>query len=389
MSFNNRWHDRKWFPYTVAICSGVLLYVVLTHLTPLARVALSFLGLFLPVILGAVVAYIIDPLAVFIENRMLGRMKNAFIRRKLSVVLSLLIVIALIILILASLIPQLIMSVITFISNFDSYMAHIQSLLDMVNERFLDLKLEITSLVSTGSNALYSLLEQLPSYMQEIIYTASQAGSRVGNWLLGFVLAVYFLLDKDRILGWLKRLLSLILGQKHYDRSIVFWKRCNDIMIRYIVFEIIDALIVGVANFIFMLIMGMPYGVLISVVVGVTNLIPTFGPLIGGAVGFVVLLLAAPLQAIIFLIFTCILQTIDGYVLKPRLFGGSLGVPSVLILISIIVGGKLCGIVGILLAIPFAAILSFLYRETFIPWLEARRAKDGEASAPDDISEKL
>ena len=125
-----------------------------------------------------------------------------------------------------------------------------------------------------------------------------------------------------------------------------------------------------------MSIAGIPYSVLISLVVGVTNLAPTFGPIVGAIIGGFVLVLVNPLHALWFIIFTIILQTIDGYVLKPKLFGGSLGVPGVWILISIIVGGRILGVTGILLAIPFAAIVDFIYHDLIFQ--EARRREDLE-----------
>lgn len=381
MSFRN-WRNQKWFPYTVAVCAGVLLYVILTNLSPISITAVSFLTLFHPLLTGAIFAYIIDPLAVFLEKHVLKKMKKPSLRRKVAVILDLIIVLAVIGILLATLIPQLAQSIVTFVSSMDSYTVHIQYILDELNARIPSLNLDFSKLVSTGTDALNRLFTELPAYLKSIAVTASAAGSRLGNILLGLILAIYFLLDKKRILGWLRELFSLVLGDRNYSGFTSFWKRCNDIMIRYIVFELIDSLIVGVVNFIFMVIMQMPYTVLVSVVVGITNLIPTFGPLIGGAVGFLILLLADPAKALIFLIFTCVLQFVDGYLLKPRLFGGSLGIPSVLILISIILGGKLAGIAGILLAIPFAAILSFVYREAFIPWLESLRKPKPEITPP-------
>jgi predicted PurR-regulated permease PerM len=105
-------------------------------------------------------------------------------------------------------------------------------------------------------------------------------------------------------------------------------------------------------------------------VVAVTNLIPTFGPIIGGAIGAFLLLLVEPWYALVFIIFTLILQNIDGYILKPKLVGDSVGVSGLWVLIGVIVGGKMFGIVGILLAIPGVAILDMLYGEFLLPWLE-------------------
>ena len=120
---------------------------------------------------------------------------------------------------------------------------------------------------------------------------------------------------------------------------------------------------------------------LISLVVAVTNLIPTFGPVIGAVIGGFILLLVNPLHALIFVAFSVVLQTLDGYVIKPKLFGDSLGVSGLLILVFIIVCGNMWGIVGILLAIPLAAIIDFICRDVIMPHLEERRHKLDSGSA--------
>ena len=140
-----------------------------------------------------------------------------------------------------------------------------------------------------------------------------------------------------------------------------------------------DSLIVGIVNGVFMFAMGMPYAVFCSVVVALTNLAPTFGPFVGAFICAVILLLAQPEFVIPFLIFTLALQLIDGYVIKPRLFGSALKVPAFLILVFLVVGGKIWGVPGVLLAIPLAAILSYIYREIAVPWLASRKkTKDEE-----------
>ena len=142
------------------------------------------------------------------------------------------------------------------------------------------------------------------------------------------------------------------------------------------------ALIVGVLNYIFMLILGMPYALVTSVVVGIANLVPTFGPIVGGVVGALIQLLANPINALWFIIFTIALQTFDGYWIKPRMFGEFLNVPGVLILISIVVFGRLIGIVGVFLAIPLAAIMIYLFNEFALPRMEARKEHKQKDAPP-------
>ena len=147
-------------------------------------------------------------------------------------------------------------------------------------------------------------------------------------------------------------------------------------------------MIIGGSNAIFMLILGMPYVPLVSFVVGVANLIPTFGPIIGGAIGALVLVLVKPTYALWFLIFTIGIQILDAYVIKPRLFSSSIGLAPVWTLIAITVGGNLFGIIGILLAIPVAAILTFIYDERFVPWLQKQsRARAARAEASEESDE--
>ena len=126
------------------------------------------------------------------------------------------------------------------------------------------------------------------------------------------------------------------------------------------------------ANAIFMGILGFPYVGLVTIVVALCNLVPTFGPIIGAVFGAFILVLVKPWYALAFLIFTFVLQTVDGYILKPKLFGDSLGVSGLWILVGVIVGSRAFGMIGILLAIPGVAMLDFLYREYFLPWLDTR-----------------
>ena len=142
--------------------------------------------------------------------------------------------------------------------------------------------------------------------------------------------------------------------------------RCDTILTTYIAQTLLDALVIGVSNAVFMLVCRMPYVGLISVIVGVTNLIPNFGPAIGAATGAFILLLAAPGYAVLFLVFCMLLQSVDAYILKPKLFSGALGVSGLTILISTIVLGNMFGVVGVFLSIPAAAIISFVYHEYYL-----------------------
>ena len=214
-----------------------------------------------------------------------------------------------------------------------------------------------------------------------VIKFSASLGSGAFNFLIGIILAFYFLIGKKKLVEILSEFFFLVIPSKHYDNCKNVWMRFNSIFSRFIVCELVDALIVGAVNCLFMFSMHMPYAVFCSVVVALTNLAPTFGPFVGAFICAVILLLAQPESVIPFLIFTLALQLIDGYVIKPRLFGSALKVPAFLVLVFLVVGGKLWGVPGVLLAIPLAAILSYIYREIAVPWLAQRKKVKDEEEA--------
>ena len=272
------------------------------------------------------------------------------------------------------LIPQLVQSMMLLVGNMDLYIARLNRLIDGMSLGTLDIGSQLEEMMGSSEDLLMTASQFLSSSLRSILSASADIGKTIFNLLIASILSIYFLMARDSIKQGSRRLLRALLSQKWYDIVLNFTARCNYILVRYIVFSLLDGVIVGGATAVFMAITGMQYVGLIAVVCGVTNLIPSFGPIIGAVIGGFILLLVNPWHALMFLIFTAVLQTLDGYVIKPKLFGDSLGVSGLLILISIVVFGNIFGIVGIFLAIPLAAIIDFTYEEGILPLLEVRRA---------------
>ena len=375
MKMNKNWLDQKWGAYTIATCSAVVLYLALSHLNLFAKGIHAIYGFVSPVFIGVVIAYVFDPLVVFIHKLFFAKMKSERLARDLSVLITIVFVILMFVVLLAGLIPQMANSMVVLYNNLGTYAASIQGFLQAAGKG--SNLIDISSITSFFENMINNLTKSIPNNMDEIINTSFSIGKNAFDLIIGFIMAIYFLIDKKGMLSGISRLLKAILPEKRYRESADFFHRCNRILIRFIICDLLDGLIIGVANGIFMTVMGMPYVILTSVVVGVTNLAPTFGPIVGGVIGGFILVLVNPWYALWFIIFTIILQTCDGYVIKPKLFGDSLGVPAVWILISIIVGGRIFGVAGVLLAIPFAAIFDYVFRE--IIWVRINRKKSEES----------
>ena len=371
--FKKRIKSKSWYPYTIALCTAVLLFVLLTHFADIRAGISTFFGYFMPVIWGCAIAYLINPLANFYNRTIFRGIAGERIRNIISNTLAFITVLLFLVFVMVLLIPQLISSIMMFVNNIDKYIVSLEHFLDYIGLSSESLGLQ--HWMESPDALLHKLSAYIRTNMDDILATSADAGIKIIQLLISILLSIYLLFNKNMLKSGLRRFLKAALDESRYETTRTFLLRCNSILNRYIVFNILDALLVGVINATFMFIMGFPYAGLISVVVGVTNLVPTFGPFVGGAIGAFILLLIKPWYAAAFMLFTLVLQLIDGYIIKPKLFGESLGVPALWILVGIVVGGKMFGIIGILLSIPIVAILDFSYKDYFLPWLESNRKK--------------
>ena len=335
----------------------------------------TFVGYFRAVILGAVFAYLLSPLAIFFSTKVFRGKVFDKTRWALSVILAVAVMLLAMTLLIGTLLPQLIDSIVLFSANIDGYAT---SLMYLIENSSLYNLIDQESFMTFSQNSLTSVTNFIKENAGNIVGFAASSGKNIASTVIAMILAIYLLMDSKRVVNGVKQLFSLVLPETGYKLFRDFVIRCDNILINYIVQSLLDALIIGSANAVFMTVTGMPYVGLISVVVGVTNLVPNFGPIVGGAIGAVFLSLIQPMSALGFVMVCVLLQTVDGYFLKPRLFSGSLGASGLLILASTIVLGNTFSVLGILLSIPTAAVLSFLYHDYLLPWLRKRKQKGAD-----------
>lgn len=367
--------SNRWGAYTIAAIAGVVAYMILNNLPAVSAWLSNAMSVISPIIIGAIIAYLIDLLVVFFDTKAFKKIQQQRFRYALSVVVSITVVLLALGLFFWLVLPEMISSITHFMNNTQNYASNIEDKL-----KDLDKFAENYGIHLNTKNWTENLKEQAEVMISDVSHNLNMAMDILrGAWnvalniFIGVILSVYFIAGKNRLFRGIDKLRRATLTDDQYKRHTDFLKRSNAIFSKYISFTILEAIGVGIANAIFMLIAGLPNVVLISVIVGFTNILPTFGPIVGCVMGSFVLVLEDPMYAVAFIIFTCILQTIDGYVVKPHLFGDSLGIPAVISLISIIIGGKLFGPIGILISIPFTAVMAILYHESLIPWLEGRK----------------
>ncbi|MCR5303241.1 MAG: AI-2E family transporter [Lachnospiraceae bacterium] len=370
---NHSWWRTKYGQLCLALIIASLAYLVFSHMALIAEYISAILAFFSPVVIGVVIAYALDPFCTFFEVKFFGKMRNTAFSRGLAVALTVFLTLAGMSLLLVSVVPQIVGSISTLTTNARRYVYLINQQLDKLSIFARDIDIDLSQFSSTMQDMMGNVLKMMSSGDTSLLNTGASIGMGLYNVIISFIISIYVLADKRRLLTGFKYLMSLIVPEKIYVTSSIFWSHCNKILIRFIIYDLLDGLIVGVANYIFMSFSHLPYSALISVVVGVTNMAPTFGPVAGGVIGSIILVFVNHWYAVWFIIFTVVLQTLDGYIIKPKLFGNSLGVPSIAILISIILCGNLMGVWGVLLGIPIAAILDYLYHDYILPRLEKNR----------------
>ena len=378
---------KPWVAYVFSACCAVLLYLFFSNITAVGRGVQAVFHALSPIIIGIVVAYLANPLADFFEKKVFKKVKKETTRHSLGVVFAIVCFVLILALLLIALIPSLIKSISNLIANWGKYTALAGSLMEKATAfaQRHNIKINLSDFEKYISSWMNSLLSTLKNNSKTILDTLGNIGASISNWAIGILFGFCFLFSEKTIVKGLQKIRCAIWKKEKLARHDELLSHCNSIFIRYVGCTLLDALIVGALALIFMLIMKIPYAPLIASIVAITNILPTFGPMIGTGIGIFFLVLDKPLNALIFFIFMCIVQALDGMVLKPILFKDSLGIPAAWTLVLIIIGGKIAGIIGILLSIPFGAIFTILYRETILPRLEERsdRINGGAKAEPE------
>lgn len=342
------------------------------------------LGAATPIIIGLIVAYIINILMVFYEKRFFGRTKNKTLLKikipacMLLAILSFILIIALIV---GLVVPELTSCIQLLISDIPPAMeALLSSELfkelapeDLYEQlRGIDWKTlmnDVVKMVSSG----------LGSTVGAVVSVVSNAVSGVVTGVLAFIFAIYFLLGKEKLGEQCRRVMKNYLPQKAVRKINYVLGVANDSFHRYIVGQFTEAIILGVLCAVGMLVFQFPYAGMIGALIGFTALIPVAGAYIGGIVGFVMILTVSPVKALLFIVFLVVLQQLEGNLIYPKVVGGSLGLPAVWVLAAVTIGGALMGISGMLIGVPIAAAVYRLIRDDM-----RRKEQDRQIAAKDD-----
>ena len=349
---------------------SISFYVGLTHFDVLAVRIRMFTNVLSPFIAGFAIAYLLNTPMCFFERGLYRKLRY---RRVLSITTVYLLALAVLVILLNLIIPQVVQSVKDLAGNMQTYMKSMDQLVQDLTQQF-DLDAEsINDMFGNFSSTMSDWSKKVTEALPQIVDVGFAVGSGVIAGITAVISSVYMLAGKDRMIPQLKKILYATLPKGRADWLLDVCGQANRIFVGFINGKLIDSAIIGVLCFILCLIFRIPYPMLVSVVVGVTNIIPFFGPIIGAIPCVMILVIVDPWAALRFFFLVIGLQQFDGNILGPKILGDSTGLSAIWVLIAIVTCGGLFGFPGMVLGVPTFAVLYSLVRE----WVNKRLRKKG------------
>lgn len=372
----------------LVLFSVILFFLLISNLAGVKSFLDTVFTVLSPLIYGFIIAYILSPFQRFCEEKILrfrhGSKVEKRLKRPLSVLFSMLLLFLVLALLVGLVIPQVGRSFLELETQISGYITAAQNLVDKfirdfplfngqynnlsefmdVNEISTDLK----SLIST----LYGYLESLGN---QVLAYAGRFVIEVKNALIGTIVAVYLLLAKEKLIAKCKRIAAALLDRRRYLNLVYLMRFTNKTIGGFLLGKIIDSAIIGLLTFIVMSIVGMPFTPLISVIIGVTNIIPFFGPFIGAIPSAFIIFIAEPKMTLWFILMIFVIQQLDGNVIGPKILGDSTGLSALGVLVSITIAGGFFGFAGMILGVPAAAVICALVHQKTDARLRAKKAE--------------
>lgn len=362
----------------VIIGFGILLYFIIQKVEAIQQVIHTIIGILMPIIYGLVIAYLTIPIynyfmkkiIPFLQKKLMSEKRVLFLGKVFSITLTIVLAIAVVAGLIAMVIPQVLESLTSIIQMApDSYRNFIDWVQQIAEDnpelKNLIISSDMTSNMNDWFNSFLmpNIQKLLNGITTGILLSISNVVNLIKNIIIGIIVAIYVLNSKDTFVAQGKKIVYSAMKEEHAKLVIEEVRFIHKMFGGFISGKLLDSLIIGIICFIVMTILKMPYVMLISVIIGVTNIIPFFGPFIGAIPTALFILMESPIQCIYFLIFILLLQQFDGNILGPKILGDSTGISSFWVLFSILLFGGLFGFVGMIIGVPtFAVIYDIISR---------------------------
>lgn len=337
----------------LVIVASVIFYLFISDINAAKDQFSNIMRIFTPITSGFVMAYLFNFILVLIEDKALVKlkMKNNH-KRFLSLLITYILIGFMVTLFFQFIFPQLISSLVGLANDIPGHVRDIGVLINEINEE-INFNEEFYAILIKKFNEFTEYIIRLASdLLPKIGDFTMRIISSISNVVLGLIISIYVLIDKEKLAAQSRKLINSIFPLKGANKTLELFTRANKIFGKFISGKILDSFIVAILTFLLLKLFKMPYSMLVSFIIGVTNIIPFFGPFIGAIPSFFIILFISPQKAIIFLMLIVVIQQIDGNIIGPKILGSSLGISPFWILFSLLVSGKIFGFIGLIIGVP-------------------------------------
>lgn len=346
-----------------------------------------------PFLVGAFIAFILYPLVRFFYRNLFKNtlhMKSDKLSKWLSILVTYVIAIGVIAILMVFILPQLYTSITDIVDRLPVWYNNLTTMVDNFENRHADLGFIDYNIINEHLTSLYPkiisyLTDTLANLLPYVVNTSMAIVKGVVNLIISIMVSVYMISDHKNIFYQFKKLLYAVLPKQAADTARTICRESTNIFLKFMYGKAIDSVIIGIICFVCMNIFKFPYTVLISVIVGITNMIPYFGPYIGGVLGGIIIVIVNPVQVIFFAVMILVIQQFDGLFLGPKILGDSTGLKPLWVIFAIVVGGAMFGVLGMFLGVPTMAVICYILNIVVEHFLKKRNITVQPYDSPDKM----
>lgn len=352
--------DRRAISNLLVAVLAISFYLAVANLTSIRAHLSNVLDILSPFLAGFAIAFLLNAPVEFFRQKVYGRLRGS---KALAILTVYLLATAVLAVLVQLVLPQVIRSVELFVYNVPYYLSNLNDLSQEVISRLhLDSRV-VGSLVDTYDDLVRQAGDTLYRRLPDLFNLGVALGSGVISGFTALIASIYMLYSKENLIRLMKRLVYAFVSTGKARVFLSYCRKSNQIFSAFINGKIIDSAIIGMLCFFLSCLLKIPFAILVSVIVGVTNIIPFFGPIVGAVPCLMILLIVEPFSALRFVVLIVALQQFDGNILGPKILGDSTGLSPLLVLVAIVAGGGLFGFLGMVLGVPTCAVLYSILRD--------------------------
>lgn len=397
-SDNNKFRpNSKYFTIVIYgllfVLGSILIFKIIGGFDNTMKIIGQAMGVLSPFLIGAFIAFILYPLVRFFYRQFFKEvchMKSDKLAKWLSILLTYIIAIGIVTILMVFIVPQLYTSITDIIDTLPVWYNNLTNFLNTFENNHSDLGFIDYATINEQIEAFYPkiisyLTGMLTNLLPYVVNTSMAIVKGFINLIIAIMVSVYMIADHKNIFFQFKRILYALFSKSGADTARTICRESTNIFLKFMYGKAIDSLIIGIICFICMNIFKFPYTVLISVIVGITNMIPYFGPYIGGVLGGIIIVIVNPIQVIFFAIMILVIQQFDGLFLGPKILGNSTGLKPLWVIFAIVVGGAMFGVLGMFLGVPTMAVIVYILNIVVEHFLKKKNIEVQPYDSPDEM----